>query len=110
MHGTYTVRGIGDGIKGLPAVLFFLCVGVVSSIMFRDSIASLFTERWFTDGHGRPFSFLCSLRSVYRVGFLEKPCLSLRAYNVGVSVSGRWFAMVVRASLSTVGVFIVSEG
>jgi len=53
------VDSVGDGIKGFPAVLFFLCVGVVSGIMFRVSIASLFTERWFTDGHGRPFSFLC---------------------------------------------------
>ena len=97
-------------MRGLLTVLLFLCVDVVSSIMFRDLIASLFTERWFTDGQGRPFSFLCSLRSVYRTGFLERPCSSLRVYSVGVSVSGRWFAMVVRASPFTAGVFIVSEG
>jgi len=97
-------------MRGLLTVLYFLCVGVVSGVMFWDLIASLFTERWFTDGQGRPSSFLCSLRSVYRIGFLERPCLSVRVYSAGVSVSGRWFAMVVSAGLSVASVFIISEG
>ena len=91
-------------------MLFFLCVGVVSGIMFRVSIASLLTERWSTDGHGRPFSFPCSLQSVYRIGFLERPCLPLHVYGAGASVLVWWFAMVVRAGLSKASVFIVSEG